>query len=117
MDMTFKRPPAAVTQLPHGPAHITKQGVLRTVHIDESSYEGTDMLIKEFMKQVKLHKRDERIQTGIDRALFWTGDQLTVERLNGLANYRCEDLNGYEMKQKLELFSQETATLKAQDLK
>ncbi|TBU62392.1 hypothetical protein BD310DRAFT_1036622 [Dichomitus squalens] len=29
-------------------------------------------------------------------ALVWIGDQLTIERLRGLANYRSEDLNGFD---------------------
>lgn len=89
-------PPAPVNPLPHGPEHVTKQYVLGTVHIDEASYDGTDDLIKEWMRQLGIDKQDERMRTGTERVLFWIGDQLTVDRLRGLSNYRCEDLNGYD---------------------
>lgn len=48
------------------------------------------------MRQLGLDKKDERMRTGLQRVLIWIGDQLTVDRLRGLANYRCEDLNGYD---------------------
>ncbi|KAI0368261.1 hypothetical protein BV20DRAFT_1054231 [Pilatotrama ljubarskyi] len=89
-------PSPPVSCLPHGPEHITKQYVLGTVHIDEASYDGTDDLIKEWMRQLKLDRMDEQQRTGLERVLVWIGDQLTVDRLRGLANYRCEDANGYD---------------------
>ncbi len=91
----FAAPPP-VNRLPFGPEHITKQYVLGTVHIDEASYEGTRDLIEEWMRQVKLHIKDERIRTGMERVLIWIGDQLTADRLRGFANMRCEDINGYD---------------------
>ncbi|KAJ2991050.1 hypothetical protein NUW54_g8300 [Trametes sanguinea] len=48
------------------------------------------------MRQLGLDKDDERVRTGLERVLVWIGDQLTVERLRGLTNNRCEDLNGYD---------------------
>ncbi|KAH9892908.1 hypothetical protein C8Q73DRAFT_746651 [Cubamyces lactineus] len=77
-------PPAPVNPLPHG-----------TVHIDEASYDGTNNLIKEWMRQLYIDEQDERMRTGTEHVLFWIGDQLTDNHLRGLANYRCEDLNGY----------------------
>ncbi|KAI0371405.1 hypothetical protein BV20DRAFT_942425 [Pilatotrama ljubarskyi] len=94
-DPALARPPP-INALPHGPEHITKQYVLGTVHIDESSYEGTDDLITEWMHQLKLDSPEEHKRTGLERVCFWIGDQLTVDRLRGLANYRCEDLNGFD---------------------
>ncbi|KAI0349259.1 hypothetical protein OH77DRAFT_1525815 [Trametes cingulata] len=88
--------PPPVSCLPTGPEGITKQYVLGTVHIDEASYDGTDDLIKEWMHQLKLDGADQRTRTGLERVLVWVGDQLTVDRLRGLANYRCEDMNGYD---------------------
>ncbi|KAI0634114.1 hypothetical protein C8Q77DRAFT_1056061 [Trametes polyzona] len=90
------RPPPPVHRLPSGKEHVTKQFVLGTVHIDEASYEGTDKLIEEWMHQLGLHAEDEQKRTGLERVLVWIGDQLTVDRLRGLANFRCEDRNGYE---------------------
>lgn len=90
------KPLAAVEQLPYGPKHITKQCVLGTVKIDESSYEGVDMLIKEFLNQLSLYTRDELVKTGLERVIPWIGDQLSSERLTGLINYRGEDRNGFD---------------------
>ncbi|KAI0756500.1 hypothetical protein C8Q80DRAFT_1278719 [Daedaleopsis nitida] len=95
-DNTILSPPPPVHQLPSGPLHITKQYVLGTVHIDESSYEGTDDLIKEWFRQLHLNGIDEQVHTGLDRVVVWIGDQLTVERLRGLWNFRCEDRNPYD---------------------
>ncbi|KAJ8481719.1 hypothetical protein ONZ51_g5810 [Trametes cubensis] len=89
-------PPAPVKPLPHGPEHVTKQYVLGTVHVDESSYDGTDDLITEWLRQLHYDSPEEHQRTGLERVFFWIGDQLTVDRLRGLANYRCEDLNGFD---------------------
>ncbi|GJE93029.1 hypothetical protein PsYK624_091880 [Phanerochaete sordida] len=89
-------PPLPIHQLPHGREHITKQSVLGTVHIDESTYEGTDKLVTEWFRQLGLYSEGERKHTGMNKVLPWIGDQLTVERLRGLANYRGEDRNGYD---------------------
>ncbi|KAI0629150.1 hypothetical protein C8Q77DRAFT_1236530 [Trametes polyzona] len=94
-DHTVLASPPAVSRLPYGPDHVTRQYVLGTVHIDEASYDGTKDLIKEWMHQLKLDSPDEQKRTGLERVLVWIGDQLTVDRLRMLANYRCEDLNGY----------------------
>ncbi|KAI0349173.1 hypothetical protein OH77DRAFT_1525873 [Trametes cingulata] len=91
----FAAPPP-VDRLPTGIEGITKQYVLGTVHIDEASYEGTDDLIREWMHQLKLDGADQRTRTGLERVLVWVGDHLTVDRLRGLANYCCEDMNGYD---------------------
>ncbi|KAI0630349.1 hypothetical protein C8Q77DRAFT_1219914 [Trametes polyzona] len=88
-------PPPPVNRLLSGPEYITKQYVLGTVHIDEASYDGTKDLIKEWIHQLKLDSTDEQKRTALDRVLVWVGDQLTVDRLRMLANYRCEDLDGY----------------------
>lgn len=48
------------------------------------------------MRQLKLDGVEERKRTGMERVLVWIGDQLTVDRLRTLANYQCEDLNGYD---------------------
>lgn len=86
----------AVRQLPFGDNHVTQQYVLRTVHVDESTYEGTDALLTEFMRQLKLDTAGGRKTIGMGSVIPWFGDQLTVERLRGLANYRSEDLNGFD---------------------
>ncbi|KAI0744525.1 hypothetical protein C8Q76DRAFT_804787 [Earliella scabrosa] len=89
-------PPSPVRRLPSGPEHITKQFVLGTVHIDEASYDGTDDLIKEWLRQLKLDTPEELRRMGDERVLVWIGDQLTVDRLRGLANLHGEDDNGYD---------------------
>ncbi|TBU26765.1 hypothetical protein BD311DRAFT_779457 [Dichomitus squalens] len=89
-------PPPPVSRLPAGHENITKQFTLGTVHIDESTYEGTRDLIAEFLRQLNLFTAEEIEHLAKVAALVWIGDQLTIERLRGLANYRSEDLNGFD---------------------
>ncbi|TBU21646.1 hypothetical protein BD311DRAFT_782804 [Dichomitus squalens] len=89
-------PPPPVSRLPAGRENITKQFVLGTVHINESTYEGTRDLIAEFLRQLNLFTAKEIEHLAKVAALIWIGDQLTIERLRGLANYRSEDLNGFD---------------------
>lgn len=89
-------PPASEHQLPHGPEHVTKEYVLGTVPINEATYEGTEELISEYMRQLGLTNDEEFKKTALYRVLACIGDQLTVERLRGLSNFRSEDRNGHE---------------------
>lgn len=89
-------PPPSLELLPHGPEHITKQWVLETLHLDESTYEGTDAIIQAYFRLLGLDSEEEMKKTGLDRVIVWVGDQLTVERERGLTNYRSEDRNGFE---------------------
>ncbi|TFY66039.1 hypothetical protein EVG20_g5055 [Dentipellis fragilis] len=73
-------PPPPVNLLPCGPTHTIKQFILCTADIDEASYEGNE----------------KRKETSINRLIPIVGDQLTVERLRGLAKYRHDDINGLE---------------------
>ncbi|KAI0047482.1 hypothetical protein FA95DRAFT_1663095 [Auriscalpium vulgare] len=88
--------PAPVHQLPHGPEHIVQQFILRTADIDESSYEGNEKAIEEWMRQLGFDSREQRKKTSTDRLIVMVGDQLTAERLRGMMKYRSDDMNGYE---------------------
>ncbi|KAL0956796.1 hypothetical protein HGRIS_002915 [Hohenbuehelia grisea] len=91
-DPLFNAPPA-VEQLPQGDEAITKQYILRTTEIEEASYDGTDKVMKEIFRQLRLDSEDKQKRTGLHRIIPWAGDQLTVDRLRGLWRYRSEDLN------------------------
>lgn len=88
--------PPSLRQLPHGAEHVTKQWVLETLHLDESTYEGTDSIINSYLHMLDLDSDEDLRATSLDQVLVWIGDQLTVERMRGLANYRCEDRNSFE---------------------
>ena len=95
-DHNIFSPSAPVEKLPHGPQSITEQHILRTVHIEEASYEGNDQLIMEWFKQLNLHTENERKRTGLERVIIWVGDQLTVERLRGLFKYHAQDHTSFD---------------------
>ena len=95
VDPTFASPPP-INHLPAGHENITKQFVLRTLHIDESTYKGTHNLIVEFLRQLKLFSKEELECLRKLAAHPMIGDQLTIDHLHGSANYWCEDVNGYE---------------------
>ncbi|KAI0708348.1 hypothetical protein C8Q76DRAFT_814709 [Earliella scabrosa] len=89
--------PPPTDLLPCGPSCVVKQHILETVEVDESSYEGTDQLCNVIWpQQMGYGSEEERRKTGNERILVWVGDQLTVERMRGLARYRYDDANSYE---------------------
>ncbi|KLO06378.1 hypothetical protein SCHPADRAFT_946131 [Schizopora paradoxa] len=73
------------------PGDIPLQFLLRTVHQEETSYEGNDKLIEEWLRQLKLTSPEERRKLGTERMIPLVGDQLTVDRLRGLYKFRAED--------------------------
>ncbi|KIK79099.1 hypothetical protein PAXRUDRAFT_162190, partial [Paxillus rubicundulus Ve08.2h10] len=90
-DHQFFSPLTLVEKLPCGPQFITEQHILSTVHIEEASYKGNEQLIMEWFKQLHLHTKDERKQTGLEQVIIWVGDQLTVKHLCGLFKYYVQD--------------------------
>ncbi|KAL1945287.1 hypothetical protein VTO73DRAFT_2138 [Trametes versicolor] len=94
-DPLFAAPPP-VDLLPCGPDHVVKQHILETVEVDESSYDGTDQLMnKIWLEQMGWGSEEEKKRTGMERILVWAGDQLTVDRIRGLARYRHDDPNSF----------------------
>ncbi|KAJ2976873.1 hypothetical protein NUW54_g11497 [Trametes sanguinea] len=70
--------------------------MLETVEVDESSYEGTDKLCNDiWLEQMGYGSDEEKRRTGKERLLVWVGDQLTVERIRGLARLRFDDSNPF----------------------
>ena len=60
--------------------------MMETVEVDESSYDGTDRLMHEvWLKQMGYGSEAEKKRTGDERLFVWIGDQLTTERIRGLA--------------------------------
>ncbi|TFY74720.1 hypothetical protein EWM64_g9292 [Hericium alpestre] len=76
------------------PAQI--QFILRTADIDEASYEGNKKVLKEWLHQLKLNSLDEKKRMSTSHVIPIVGDQLTVDRLRGLAKYHHDDINGFE---------------------
>jgi len=92
-DQIFTPPPPR-RLLPCGPEYVTKQYMLHTRHIDESSFDGNDQLLSEWQWQLGLSDPAEQKITGTQRVIAVNGDQLTVNRLHGLIRMRAEDFNG-----------------------
>lgn len=91
--------PLPTKLLPCGAEHITKQHILQTVEVDESTYDGTDRLCNNiWLKQMGFTEEDLReiIEGRVQEILVWVGDQLTVERIRGLIRYRYDDINSVE---------------------
>ncbi|KAI0363576.1 hypothetical protein BV20DRAFT_1057947 [Pilatotrama ljubarskyi] len=95
-DSLLFAPPPPTDLLPCGPEHITQQHILETVEVDESSYDGTDQLMNSiWLEQMGWGSEEEKRRTGEQRVLVWAGDQLTVDRIRGLARYRHDDPNSF----------------------
>ncbi|OJT05420.1 hypothetical protein TRAPUB_13205 [Trametes pubescens] len=89
-------PPPPTDLLPCGVDHVVTQHILETVEVDESSYDGTDQLMnKIWLEQMGWGSDEEKRRTGMERLLVWAGDQLTVDRIRGLARYRHDDPNSF----------------------
>ena len=94
-DLVFlPRPPSH--QLPVGKDHIPSQYVLKTVHIEEASYEGNVRVLLEWWRQLGRGTLDGQREMGKSQTIVWAGDQLTVSRLCGLQTFHCEDHNGFD---------------------
>lgn len=88
--------PPPTDLLPCGPEHVTEQRILETVEVDESSYDGTDQLCnKIWLEQMGLGSDDAKRKLGEETLMVWVGDQLTVDRIRGLARYRYDDPNSF----------------------
>ncbi|KAI0286329.1 hypothetical protein BC826DRAFT_1093531 [Russula brevipes] len=90
------QPPPPIDLLPCGKEHVIQQFILKTADIDESSYEGNENVIKEWLKQLRLDSPDQTKQTALSRLIFSAGDQLTTDRTRGIQKYRHADVNAYE---------------------
>jgi hypothetical protein len=86
--------PPPVEQLSSLPQDQPRMFALRTEDIDESSYEGTIKLVKEMLGQLGFTKRED-FQKVADMFVPWCGDQLTVDHLRKVYEYRYQDSNSW----------------------
>lgn len=87
--------PPSVHQLPCGAENAVDQFMFHTANIEEASYDGNMKVIEEWLRQLQMGTSDEK-----KKLAGWlipiVGDQLTVERLCKMANFRREDVNAYK---------------------
>lgn len=95
-DSSCLAPPPARHSLPHGKDHVTLQYLLGTVDIPEAAYEDHSHLIKEWLKQVGIDTDEKYQDLGLHKVIPIIGDQLTVDRLQGLFTFRAEDFNSFD---------------------
>ena len=91
----FKRPPVSEV-LPTGPAYALRQFIVETTQINEATYDGNEQFISELFRQLGLDTDEEKVTTGLNRIVVWSGDQLTTSRLRGLKAFRSMDEDPYE---------------------
>ena len=96
LDTSVLQLPPPVHELPCGPDHAVHQHMLKTVDIEETSYEGNDKVIAEWYCQLGISDKASSKELSMETLLVWIGDQLTVERIWGLQRYRYEDLNSFD---------------------
>lgn len=70
MHITFQSPPP-IHELPCGQEHITKEYVLGTVHLDEASYNSTDAIIKEWLRQLGFDSAEARKHIALEMVFVW----------------------------------------------
>ncbi|KAI0747613.1 hypothetical protein C8Q80DRAFT_1344137 [Daedaleopsis nitida] len=95
-DSSLLSPPPPVTELPCGPGYRTLQYMLGSLPIPEATYEDNDKVISELLDQLGYKSQEMRHQMARERIQFVVGDQLTVERIRGLQQLLCQELNSYE---------------------
>ncbi|KAG9094064.1 hypothetical protein FRC06_011195 [Ceratobasidium sp. 370] len=83
-------------QLKSGPDHVTRQFMLATRPIDESSYSGNLMVIQDIMRQLGFDSGDQLVRLALERIIAWVGDELTISRLRMLKWLRQEEKNAYD---------------------
>jgi len=70
--------------------------MLKTVDIEETSYEGNNKVIAEWYCQLGISDKASSKELAMEMLLVWIGDQLTVEHIRGLQKYRHKDLNSFD---------------------
>ena len=91
----FNRPHVSEA-LPTGPEYALDQYLMGTAKIDEASHEGNRQWLDEWSRQLGLDSDEERVKTGRNRIVVWSGDQLTASRLRGLKTFRSMDTIPHE---------------------
>ena len=88
--------PLPTQQLNYGKENAVKQHILGTCTMEEASYDGTMKVIDEFFKQLGLATEVDQKNTGVKRFIPWLGDQMTIDRLRGMWEYRHQDHNSFD---------------------
>ncbi|KAK7041184.1 hypothetical protein R3P38DRAFT_3453432 [Favolaschia claudopus] len=82
--------------LPTGKDAKWIQRLLGSVNQPEASYSDHEQLITEWLKQLRLMDSAITKDIGLNRVLFFLGDQLTVSRIRGLFHRRAGDDNSVD---------------------
>ncbi|VDC03194.1 unnamed protein product [Peniophora sp. CBMAI 1063] len=88
--------PPPVNELPADLRNVVEQFMLKTVDIEEASYEGNIKILVAFLKQLGFDSSVDLRKLAEELLVFIAGDQLTYERLMGISRICHENINGYE---------------------
>ncbi|KAG9125002.1 hypothetical protein FRC07_009386 [Ceratobasidium sp. 392] len=90
------QPPAPIDLLPSGEAHRSKQFMLGTVDLDETTYSGCEAVMTEALSQLN-HSTPESLRELVQsRQQSWVGDQLSFDRMDALAAMKQLELNTFD---------------------
>ncbi|KAI9067173.1 hypothetical protein FKP32DRAFT_1564214 [Trametes sanguinea] len=85
--------PSPVHEIPCGPEHVTEEYMLGTMAQPEQSFEDNNRVLTAILRQLGIKSREQAYRFGESRLLFTVGDQLTIDRVRGLQQFRCQDCN------------------------
>lgn len=89
------KPIPGIHVLPLGPEHVAVQYMLGTMDTPEQSYDDNEKVIEDILRQLGYNTPERLEQLGLRELLLWTGDQLTVDRIQGLWRFRHQDHNSF----------------------
>lgn len=78
------------------PVQRTRSWALRTVPIDQGSYEGNGLVLEEILRQLHLDTEEQQLRLATSAGLPFPGNLLTGQLQNGLRGLRSEDDNGFD---------------------
>ncbi|KAG9084458.1 hypothetical protein FRC06_004077 [Ceratobasidium sp. 370] len=90
------KPPVPIDLLPSGEANCSKQIMLGTVDLDETTYAGSEAVMMEALSQLKQSSPEAHRAIAESRLQVWVGDQLTVDRGESLAAMKQVELNAFD---------------------
>ncbi|KAG8721597.1 hypothetical protein FRC09_007631 [Ceratobasidium sp. 395] len=90
------QPPAPIDLLPSGEEHCSKQFMLGTVDLDETTYSGCEAVMMEALSQLN-HSTPASLRELVrSRQQSWVGDQLSFDRMDALAAMKQLELNTFD---------------------
>ncbi|KAG8734508.1 hypothetical protein FRC12_018494 [Ceratobasidium sp. 428] len=90
------QPPKPIDLLPSGEEHRSKQFMLGTVDLDETTYSGCEAVMMEALKQLNFSSPASLRELAHSRQQPWTGDQLSFDRMDALAAMKQIELNTFD---------------------